>query len=446
MAPQLTIPKLHAVPNLDTLEISVPLYRRSDDDFFSRYFNLTAGTETPAFFHRWAAITGLGAFLGRNICFNHGHFPLYPNTYCMLIGSPGTRKSSAIKMMKYLLRQANYQTIAADKTSKEKFLLDLSGAAEDGTLSAAQEIDLNQINIFGDSYDAEDKEMFIAADEFNDFIGLGNHDFISLLGNLWDYNGVYRSRIKNGKSVAVSNPTISILGGNTPTGFALAFPTEILGQGFFSRLLLVYGEPNGRRVTFPPAPCPAAISETVEYLKRIKKECNGVVEATPAAEKLLIKIYTNWEGIDDNRFASYGNRRFTHLLKLILVMVAARIGSKIEEKDIVYANTILAHTEHLMPKALGEFGKAKHSDIAHKVVQVLEASDTVMTIPQIWKHVIQDLEKLTDLADILKNLALAEKVQAVQTGFLAKRRVLKEVNNDIVDYSLLTDEELGKEI
>ena len=105
----------------------------------------------------------------------------------------------------------------------------------------------------------------------------------------------------------------------------------------------------------------------------------------PTARKLLEKIYTAWGGIDDVRFDTYSNRRFTHLLKLLLPVVAARLGNRVTERDVVYANTILTHTEHLMPKALGEFGKAKHSEVAHKVIQILEGAGVPLTITDVWK-------------------------------------------------------------
>ena len=426
----------------NTLQVikTIPEQRLGREDFFSLYFSYTAGTEVPAFFHRWAAIVGLGAYLGRSVSISHGHFQLYPNLYCMLIGTPGTRKSTAIKTMRKLLSQAGYSTIAADKTSKEKFLLDLAG---DENVSA-KEIDLSELNLFGDNVDQTDKEMLIAADEFNDFLGLSNHDFISLLGNLWDYNGTYRSRIKNGKSVAVHNPTISILGGNTPTGFAMAFPTDILGQGFFSRLLLIYGEPTGKKIAFPKANDPYFEAALVEYMLHIKTTTCGCLPIVPVAEKLLEKIYKGWQGMDDVRFDTYSTRRFTHLLKLLPVVVAARAGTRVEESDVVFANTILSHTEHLMPKALGEFGRAKHSDVAHKIVQVLESTGAVLSLSELWKYVVQDLEKLTDLADILRKLTVAEKIQTVAGGFLCRRKVLVEITDDVVDYGLLTKEELGR--
>lgn len=410
------------------------------EDFFRMYFEYTSNTECPAFFQRWSAIAGIGAFLGRGYNFLHGHFTINPNIYCMLIGSPGTRKSTSIKLIKSLITQAGYQTIAADKTTKEKFLLDLSGLED----SDGKEISIDSLNLFGEDYDSEDKEIFIAADEFNDFIGNGNIEFISLLGTLWDYNGLYRNRVKNSKSVNIFNPTVSILGGNTPTGFSLAFPTEILGQGFFSRLLLVYGEPTGKRIPFPKAPDPAHTKVLIEYLTLIKERVRGFAEITPTAQKLLEKIYLSWKGLDDVRFDSYSNRRFNHLLKLCLIVSAARISKVISEHDVVYANTILTHTEHLMPKALGEFGKARHADVTHKIMQILDGATQVIAIKDIWKGVHQDLEKIQDLADLLRSLTMADKVQAVNGGFLPKRKKLVEISTDTVNYELLTREEIGK--
>lgn len=403
-------------------------------DLFDMYFQYNRESEVPAFFHRWSLIAGLGAYLGRQYYFQHGHFCKYPNQYCMLIGSPGTRKSTAIKLIKSILQKAGYNTIAADRTTKEKFMLDLAG--EDSVDS-----DLASMEIFGEVTD--DKEIFIAADEFNDFIGLGNLEFISLLGTFWDYNGTYHNRIKNGKSVSISNPTVSILGGNTPTGFSLAFPLEAMGQGFFSRLLLVYGEPTGKKITFPIPPEPKETALLIEVLQVIKSSVKGHAAISPTSFKLLDKIYKSYGGMEDVRFESYANRRFDHLLKLCLVVSACRLSAAIEEQDVVYANTILTHTEHLMPKALGEFGKSKHSDVVHKVMLMLDASHEPLKLKDIWKGIVQDLDKMDDLQNIVKNLVLADKIITVKDGFLAKKRVLLESNDGTTDFSLLHSEEQG---
>lgn len=418
------------------------------EDFLSSYLQYASDTEVPAVFHRWAAITSIGALLGRRYYLNHGHFTIYPNIYSMLVGASGTRKSTAIKLFKKLIQDAGYHTIAADKTTKEKFILDLSGESEDASTpikSAGQMEDFLSQNLWGTGEDETgkaDAEIFIMADEFNDFFGNGNVEFISLLGTLWDYAGVYRNRIKNGKSVSIHNPTVSILGGNTPTNLSLAFPPEIIGQGFFSRLLFIYGEPNGKRIAFPKSPTKDATTEIIQSLQRIKNGCIGGAKLAPTAERLLEKIYHTALGIDDTRFDSYSTRRFGHLLKLCLITSASRYASGIEEQDVIYANTILAHAEHFMPKALGEFGKAKHSDVSHKVVQLIEKDYEIVSFKTIWKHVSSDLEKMQDLATLLQNLVSADKIQQIPgKGFVANRRILDDTVTSMVDYSLLSEEE-----
>ena len=423
-------------------------------DFFSRYIQYVGDTESPAIFHRWCAITAIGALLGRNYHLHHGHFTVNANIYTMLVGNPGTRKSTAIKLVKKLLVDSGYNTIAADKTTKEKFLLDLSGEAEldEGFKTAgkggASDTSILDANLWGDSDDElasrPAAECFIMADEWNDFTSLGNIEFYSLLGTFWDFSGIYKNRIKTGKSVNIANPTVSILSGNTPTGFSLAFPSEIIGQGFFSRLILVHGESTGRKIAFPAKPDPALAAEMSGYLNRLKYECQGTIALTPTAQKLIEKIYAEYEGFEDARFESYFNRRFTHLLKICLVCAASRLSRSIGEQDVLLANTILTHTENNMPKALGEFGKGRNSDVANKVIDILAATTKPLMFQDIWKLVAHDCDKQLTLGDVLTNLRAADKVQQVQGGgFLAKRKPPKEVSNDLVNFELLTKEERG---
>lgn len=405
----------------------------AETDIFDLYLDYTGNSESPAIFNRWSLIAGIGALLGRQYSFDHGHFTVYPNMYTMLIGSSGARKSWAIKLMRKLLIQAGYTTIAADKTTKEKFLLDLAGETNG--------YDILEETLFGDS--EEDKEIFIMADEFNDFFGNGNLEFISLLGTLWDYSGEYKNRIKSGKSVSIHNPTVSILGGNTPTSLASAFPPETLGQGFFSRLLLIYGEPNGKRITFPRLPEQHRTIQIVNYLREIKSSVVGRASLSKDAEGLLDTIYQRNTRIDDVRFESYSNRRFNHLIKLCLIVSASRLSIEITGRDVLVANTVLSYAEQLMPKALGQFGRGKNSEVAHKVLEVIYSAKAPVDFKAIWQHVHNDLEKLSQLQEILINLAEANKIQRVPNlaAFLPKRQIMSEENKSIFDLSLLTEEE-----
>ena len=412
-------------------------------DFISAYFSYIGDTEAPMTYHRWACITILGAWIGRDYSFELGHFNIKPNIYCMLLGSAGARKSTAIKIAAKLIAKAGYKNVAADRTTKEKFLLDLAGAgdliADEHGKKSPEEI--LEENLFGGGNANHIPEMLIAADEFNTFVGNGNIEFLSMLGVLWDHEGTFKNKVKNSKSVEVDNPFVSIIAGNTPTGFSLAFPAEAIGQGIFSRLILVHGEPTGKKIPFPTAPSKKETDTLIDLLHAVKSIAKGRAVIHPDAKELLATIYRSDVGIDDVRFESYMNRRFSHLLKLCLVVSAASLRNMIEYEDVIYANTILTHAEHMMPKALGEFGKAKHSDVAHKMLQVLEKSLLPVTLKALWSQVHNDLDDFDKMKDIVNNLLVADKIISTKQGLLPKKKVLEEISGKFVDFSLLTDEE-----
>jgi len=416
------------------------------DELITSYLQYTANTEPPAIFHRWGLITCIAAHLSRDIYLQHGHFTLYPNLYTLLIGSAGSRKSSAINIAKGLLKQSGYNHFSPTKTTKEKFFIDMAEANSNGE-SAAE--DFLEQNIFGDreSDTSLISEMFIVAGEFNTFFGNNILDFVTDLGELWDYSGRFESRLKNSKSVQIMNPTINILGGNTPTGFSAAFPIEILGQGFFSRTLMIYGERTRAKITWPEAPDAVHTATLLESFREIKLHAISVGALTIAssAKDLLDVIYKTWDELEDARFESYSNRRFTHLLKLCMILAAIRMSATIDDEDVIYANTILSYAEHFMPKALGEFGKAKHADVAHKILQILDASMEPVNALKLWQFVHKDLDKPAELTTLLENLSRADKIQSTQKGFLPKKKLLKEADtgfkSGVVNFNLLTKEE-----
>ena len=367
----------------------------------------------------------------------------------MLVGLAGTKKSTAIKIGAKLLREAGYTKFAAKKTRQEKFLLDLaesSGAMGSDATDGMSVDDILDSNLFGDMQptDLPPAEVFVAADEVNNFIGTGNLEFMSILGELWDIDEPYDYKLKNSKSVFIPNPTVTLLGGNTFVGFNKLFPPEATEQGFFSRMLFIHAEPKGRCYTIPPDPDFELRDKLIASLHDIKKVAQGRMSIDEEAYVLLDKIYMEWKGMGDVRFDAYENRRIIHLIKLAMLTAAIRLSMTISAEDILKASTILTFTEHLMPKALGEFGKAHNSAEVHKIMSCLEASDLPMSFHDLWKVTYQDFARREQLMEVLGNLTAAERIQSVEGGlFLPRKKVRDEGVSGAVDWSLLTKEERG---
>lgn len=393
------------------------------------YIEFYADSEIPDFYSRWSLLSALGANSGLRVHFKFGGHRIKPNLYVMLMGSSGARKSTAIANARKLLQAAGHSKIAANKTSKERFLLDLSGTSEDG-------MEIQDIS--------EGHEVIICADEANDFFGINNIEFLSILGSLWDASS-FESRIKGGPSAVIHEPSVSILSGNTATNFAKAFPPDIIGQGFFSRLIIAFSTQSPNRVAFPNVS--EDLSPFVDYFQRIQIHCNGEMRFTPEAKTAATQIYNDWKGFDDPRFESYGNRRHVHLIKLCMCVALSKIKLEMDMETLIEANTILSYTEHLMPRALGEYGRSRNSALAHQVMTAIEAvfrnKFAPVTIPEIWKAVAQDVDSRTQLSEIIRNLQDSGKINNVPEGILPKKTIVNRdlLEGEFIDMSILTKRE-----
>lgn len=419
-------------------------------DFIKTYLQFTDGTEAPKIYHRWALLTTMGAAIGRNAAIPFGDGKIFPTMYTMLLGDPGARKSTAIKLAAKMLGSAGYTTFAATRSTREKFLLDLEGLPEEEFPRYGRkknrhiEIDETDINLWGkEAVDKAPKEVYIVADEFNDFIGAGDINFYTTLNVLWDWDNItipYEDKVKNSKSISIWQPTVSMLGGNTQENFARAFPPELLGHGFLTRMIFIHGANTGKKIAFPTIKTADETTEIVagirERMLRSRREYTAI---STEAYKAIEDIYNKHPGISDVRFRGYNTRRHTHLLKICIIMSLLLAQDRIEIDTVIYANTILSAAERLMPTAIGEFGKSKSSETANKIIAILNDAQAPKSNVDIYKLVYKDLNKTQDLNDILSGLVLAGKIQHVPGGFLPKKEIMSE--GVFTDFDLLSEEE-----
>lgn len=408
----------------------------TNGDFIERYINYVGRSEAPTTFHRWSALGGVGAYLGKSVWFEHGGFRVYPNLYIQLFGVPGSRKSTSIKKFVSLLKAAGYTDFAAEKTSKEKFIEWLSAKG-----SAAAEDDMDLWSTIDGTQDSTD--ALIAADEFTDFFSTNILDFLSFLGVMWDHEGHYEHSTRAGGSVIINNPCISILSGNTPIMLAKTIPPEAIGQGFFSRTIVVYGEETGIKIAFPPAPSDSERDRIVSELMSLRTVTSGAIQMSRDALDICEQIYLTWKRIKDPRFDGYGNRRFNQLLKLCIIHAIAAHSEEIKKVHVIRANTVLTRAEQEMVKALGEFGEARNAAVTNKILKILNAASEPVTINQLWAQVHTDLDRLNALSEILTGLVHAKKAQVVGGNFLPIREV-KELDlnaTKFVNWNYLTKQE-----
>lgn len=408
--------------------------------FLRDYTKLAAINEAPEVLYLWSIVSGVAALLSRRVYLPFGNGRINPNLYIMIVGDPGTRKSSAIKEMKRRLKAVGYSEFCGDKVTMQKFLCDLAGVDENGESGEQKEFNLDSTLIdnlgLRQAYnETEWVESFIAQDEFSDFMGVNNYGFIALLGGLWDIDEPYEYRLKNSKSLLIPRPLINILGGTTPEQFNTIFPAAIAGQGFLSRLVIVSAAPTGKQVSWPEANDPEHLARIDLHLSKIRK-LEGAVTVSQEVRYLLDCIYKSWGGIPDARFATYATRRHSHLLKLVMVMAATRLTTVLSPEDVIMANTLLTYTERHMPNALGAFGKQEDSDVANMVIEILKHAKKPLAVAELYKHVSQHII-FKGFRDLMGSLLVADKVQQVEGKFLPIKKPVQQASDAYVDWQLL---------
>jgi hypothetical protein len=408
------------------------------EDFFTDYFKYIGESEAPDIYHRWTALSILGANLGRNVWLPFGHSVIYPNQYVMLMGPAGARKGTAINPGVNALRASGYRTFAPDAVSKEMFLAGI-GKSEIGA-EDSYDLDLDTLVEEGAS------ETLVVAGEFNDFMGQGDMKFVTNLTNLWDNLPHFHHPKLTGKDVFIIKPTINILGGNTQQGFALCIPPEAVGNGFCSRFIFVGSEATGKRITFPKPVSQEFKDKIVSRLKDMRESARGPLAFDPESESTFDRIYKEFKPIDDVRFTHYSSRRFIHLLKLCIILATADSRNIITASDAINANTILSAAERRMPKALGEFGRSRNSAATAAILEVLNRSHEPLSINQLWKLVHKDLNKVAELTDIILGLTRASKIQLVKAGgkqgYMTKTVMEEKWDDNLLNAGYLTEEEL----
>lgn len=385
--------------------------------FLKLHLRYVEKTEPPKMFHIWSALTAISACMQRHIYLDLGFGRVYGNLYVLLVGPPGTRKSTSIKLATRIMRQSTGVRWAPDDTGGQRQGL-IAALTEDDEkidgLEAADALDIETLmNAQITLKNVNQHVMFIEAGEFGSFIGQNNLDLTRFLIKMWDGDD-YVYRLKTSQHVLKDNLMI-LLGGTTPTDIASLLPAEAIGQGFMSRFVLVYAPGKDRSIPPSEAKVIEALEPRLaEVYSNVFYRLSGPMSLEPAARKLLDQLYLHEVKIHDTRFIYYAERRQTHLIKVCMCLAAARGSLEICQPDVEEAERILHATEKRMPDALGEYGLSPVAVAQQKMLEYLRHANEPISDRILWVVMQRDM-KLVDFRNSISALINSDKITALDT-------------------------------
>ena len=398
------------------------------NDFLKTHLQYVHNTESPILMHVWSSIICASAAMGRHVWIDSGARRLYANNYCLLVGPPGTRKNSAMNPAVALLRDNTQVKFAPDDTGGQRqgLIVAIENSTDnkmksdyDNLVANPKEFSVQDLDILGGIHintqknDPDKHAMFINATEFGSFLGQGSLDMTRFLIKMWDCEP-YKYALKK-EEMILKHPLVNMLGGTTSSDLATLLPPEAIGQGFMSRIVLVFAPRKNKSV----APSKwfldkRYINKLNDVYKFLFHEMKGGMKKSQAAMDLEDKIYGQNIKLADTRFIHYSERRADHLAKLAMVLAAVKKSYTIEEEDYKEANDILIETEKHMTDALGEYGLSPLAVSRQKMMEFIQHANGPVPNDILWLMMRKDM-RLLDFRNSISELINAKKIQQIDT-------------------------------
>lgn len=200
--------------------------------FITTFIESSEPLGSPAIFRRWTAISIIAAALRQNVWVKTQH-RLFPNLYIFLVAHPGVGKTRIINEGKHITTKTE-AIIQAPISMTFASLVDSLKKAE---------IELIRIPQGRMTYNA----MYITADELGAFIHKYDNEMMAGLTAFYDPTPYRQTRRTGGKDnegidVEIASPQLNILAGSTPQNLLNFLPETAWGQGFTSRIILVFSD------------------------------------------------------------------------------------------------------------------------------------------------------------------------------------------------------------
>mgnify|MGYP000282816494 CR=1 FL=1 len=399
------------------------IVKKVQSQFLLDYLQYTENTEPPKIFHIWAALSGIAACLGRRCWIETGMGKMYPNMYILLIGPPGTRKSTAMNNIKKLIAKNTAVRLAPKDTAGQRqgLITAMQGAQEDTAdedlLLGATDIisQVENLNNFEMSICKADRHaLYVCSSEFRSFLGQNNLDLTGFLLEMWDGED-YDYQLKTVK-VTLQEPLLNLIGCTTSTEIATLLPPQVIGQGFMSRFIIAYSAEKYKQIP-PSRVCfdKTMKSKLEDIYSFVSSDMRGAFTLSKEAEEMDDNLYMKGVEIHDNRFIYYIERRHTHLLKIACCLAASSKRKTIEACDLKEADMLLTETEMFMPEALGEFGLSPIAQAKQKMTEYIRHAKSPITNQILWIVMQRDM-KLVDFSNSLSELINAKKIQQIKTS------------------------------
>jgi hypothetical protein len=381
--------------------------QRHLSDWLEYYLDFTQKSEPPIQYHVWSGISAIASCLRRKCYCNWGlRGRVYPNFYISLVGPPGGRKGTAMKIAKSMLQQLEIP-LGSDALGSIQMLYKEIKNSQAEYISAGE-----------GNKTIQHKSLSIWSEEFQVFLSDQDPRFIGSLTDLFDCADNWKYSTLSRGLDDLSNCWLNIIGAITPSLLQSKLNMDAVGGGLLSRIIFIVGYGASKRVALP------FLTQEEEKLQQTLQEDLEQICNLAGSFKLSSDFLSAWvpwyehsnieSSISNDKFLGYNSRRALHLNKLCMVFSASENNDMIiTAKHFQKSLAILEEAEEEMPNAFYGLGRGQHSEIYTSVLRYIEGVDN-FSLPQITK-VFQLDAMPTDIQQYINMAETTGKIKKIKT-------------------------------
>jgi hypothetical protein len=337
---------------------------KTDPNLLTWYLHSIGKSEVPEIFHHWSFISLVAATLANRVYTMKFGSRLYPNLYLMLLGSSGSGKGTAIKLVQRLAERLDNQSALnffRGKITAQALLSRIGNNPGD-----------NKSELVKPS------NIWLVTPELGMAIGEREQarSFVKHVTELYegDYTFVEETRTRG--TFTIKDPCINWLSGTTGNWLTESVSRSDILSGFFARVQPILGvkEDNDTRYLRPVLPPDAAevSSAIVERLSRLLL-VHGEVRMTSAAQEVHNNWYMNRPTVSEHEGTRpYWERQDDIVLKLAMIFCLMNSEKPLVlagdmEEAIAYSNSVM----HALPYVQEYTWQSKHTELCAFVLEIL---------------------------------------------------------------------------
>lgn len=383
-------------------------------DWLAGFMDYTSELECPANYLRWVGLSTIAGAAQRKIYMESQAFFAHTNMYVVLVGPPGSKKSTAIRAGRRLLKQVPGVNLSSDAPSVVGLMQDFKDIT---------------------SKDHQSLNGFIS--EMSTLFENASETMTGFLTAIYDGDPDYIKRTRLGGVEHIPFPWFNMVAGTTPSWLGDNLRKSAVEGGLVARTIYVHSDEVILKSPFPrPSPALRVLEEKLVHDLAMIATASGEFDFEGGDNGEAYRWYETWYMdrrrlplVADNRTAGYFTRKPIHLLKVAMAVSLARSNAlRITQDNLELALALLDKVEPGMRRAFSAVGGNTYAtDLERVHAQIRGCGTRGLTYPELVANNYHQMEqkKLDEALVYLKAMGrVAEGFTVSPAGNIRRFRAL----------------------